>query len=739
MGKKYQLEEKFIDLETTSLDEILVPKNPQVTGVPTVTKVPTVTNVPTKAPEGEYSNEETLPILYINIDESKGTIADMNNDNDHNTKCYGSISFSIPEKYQSQYGKLGIENGQELALDHIKGRGNATWHCDKKPYKIKLKEKSDFFGMGSNKHWVLLTNSYEFTYMKNKMLYDLADTIGLKYSPQSVYVDVVMNGEYLGNYLLCEQIRAGKSRVAIDDLEEEKEFNDSTITGGYLVNLDSYASMDPVHYITQKEHRAYTFESPKFEDLLDKEGKLSATAQKQYDYITDYLQRMEDAVYSPTFVNEQGERYSELMDVDSFVDYFLIQFFSDNFDAFTNSTYMYKERKGKLYWGPVWDFDHSMNQKDGTSTSVVDNNGRYMVKQILSDPYVAKKVVERYKEIKNTLTDLYASGGYIDKMAERIKVSRENDMTRWQNTYKKYYQFDDEIENWKYWMKDRIKFMDTYLPTLVGEYYTVTFTEDEKSTVVPAAKNATVELPVPQKEGAEFEGWFATVNGQEIDFTKTTLVTTDMTVTAKWKEQQEENQNSGNTENEKQPQTETQKKTYDVVLKGQGGNITGREFSGKYSSVTIPVEENDSIFMNYKAEKKGYEFTGWYTKPSKGNRVSSREKLIVSADITLYAQWKKVSVPKAKISSVKNLKGRKISVIFKKVSGSKGYEVSYATQKNFKNAKKKNVSVSAKNYTITKASKGKTYYIKVRAYKKDSTGKKIYGKYSDVKKIKISK
>lgn len=707
-----------------TLTETVTP-TPTVSPTLTATITATSTSDPTVTPTAEpYSNNNTLPIMNISIDESKGSIENMNNDGNHDTKCYGNISFTIPDNYQSEYGKLGIKNGESLEMSHIKGRGNATWHCNKKPYKIKLKEKADLFGMGSSKHWVLISNSYEFTYMKNKMLYDLADKIGLKYSPQSVYVDVVMNGEYLGNYLLCEQVRVEKSRVNIDDLEGEtdkigQDTAETNITGGYLVKLDSYAVMDSINFRT-KERRSYGFESPSFEDGLNEKN------QTQYDYITDYLQRMEDAVYSEKFINEKGEHYTDLMDLDSFADYFLIQFFSDNFDAFYNSTFMYKERNGKLYWGPVWDFDHSMNGEDTTETSVIDGISRYMVKQILTDPEAAKRINEHYQKIRSTLFSLYEDNGYIDQMVKKIKISRENDMTKWQPTYKNYYDFDAEIKTWKTWMQNRIKFMDTYLPSLIKEHNTVYLDAADGTDIkeIYATKGYTIALPdAPMREGYEFEGWYYMEDGKERLFTKDIQIDEDMTITAKWKQKMEIK--NGNNE----------KKDLTVTLDAQGGIFKDIESEGYITDITISVTEGSTIHLPVAVKRYGYIFTGWYTERMKGSKVSSKSKILT--DTTFYAHWSKVKTPKGKISKLKNKKSKKLTITIAKVSGAKGYEILYAEKSTFKNAKKK--TGTTLSYTISNLKKGKTYYVKVRAYKKDSTGEKIYGKYSAVKKIKISK
>jgi len=135
--------------------------------------------------------------------------------------------------------------------------------------------------------------------------------------------------------------------------------------------------------------------------------------------------------------------------------------------------------------------------------------------------------------------------------------------------------------------------------------------------------------------------------------------------------------------------------------------------------------------------RKGYAFAGWYTDAKFKKKITSISSSAKS-DYILYAKWTKVKVAKASLTSAKNSKSKQILLKYKKVSGAKGYEISYSTDKKFKKAvTKKNTAKTS--YTISKLKKGKTYYVRIRAYKVDSTGKKVYGKYSSVKKVKISK
>lgn len=136
-----------------------------------------------------------------------------------------------------------------------------------------------------------------------------------------------------------------------------------------------------------------------------------------------------------------------------------------------------------------------------------------------------------------------------------------------------------------------------------------------------------------------------------------------------------------------------------------------------------------------KPTRKGYAFEGWY----KDSKYRKRVKSISSGDYTLYAKWKKVKTGSGAIKQLKQTSKTKLKVYQSKVSGAKGYQITYSTSKKFTKKTTKSKTVSGTIKTLTKLKKGKTYYVKTRAYKKDSTGKKVYGKYSKVRKLKLKK
>lgn len=166
-------------------------------------------------------------------------------------------------------------------------------------------------------------------------------------------------------------------------------------------------------------------------------------------------------------------------------------------------------------------------------------------------------------------------------------------------------------------------------------------------------------------------------------------------------------------------------RVYTVNFKSNGGSSVSKQY----------VQYNKVIKKPSNPKRSKYTFAGWYT-DSKLTKAWDFNTKIKSGK-TLYAKWKKISLKQAVISKVKNVSGKKIKVTVKKVSGADGYQIQYSTKSNMKSAK--TVTSSKTTTTISKLSKGKKYYVRVKAYKKDSTGKKVAGKWSKVKNLKVSK
>lgn len=371
---------------------------------------------------------DSVPVVTIDIDESKGTIEAMNSDDYHQTMCYGSITIDVPSDFEGGYDDS--YTGGTYEMEYIKGRGNSTWNRPKKPYKIKLEDSKNLFGMGKNKHWALLANDMDHTLVRNAFTYLLGEKMDFAFTPQSVSVDVIMNGRYLGSYTLCETVRVGKNRVDIDNLEDDT----SSITGGYLLGASSENGVDEGSYgFFTKHGMDFSVNTPFSED--------SQQFEKENKYIENYMQRVEYAIYGEENP-ETGtvEDPFELMDLDSAVKYYWVQELSENMDFFvTGSTYLYKERDGKLYWGPLWDFDMAWRDADGLKYPDGTYKGEWKSRikwfqPLLKNEIFRNAAVTYWNEtLYPELSDMLGEGGAFDKYTDQIAYSAASNF--WTNGF----------------------------------------------------------------------------------------------------------------------------------------------------------------------------------------------------------------------------------------------------------------------------------------------------------------
>ncbi|MBP3869473.1 MAG: CotH kinase family protein [Faecalicoccus sp.] len=478
-----------------------------------------------------------IPVIYLHIDESKGTIDAMNSDPDHNTYCYGTLDFTLPSD-DFQYADLPSDLKEYYNLEmSIKGRGNNTWTQDKKPYKIKLDKKADLLGLGDdekNKHWVLLANTFDPSLIKNRITSYLADQIGLEYTPIGVPVDLVMNDVYLGNYFLTEHVRVDSGRINIDELTES-DVDTPTITGGYVVQNGTQTSPDAPSYFTTKSGEIWNNHTPSFDPG---EGDYENDIQKEY--IRSYMQMIEDILYSDTQMDDNGNPYSYYMDLPSAAKYWLINAVAKNNDAYeTGSTYLYKKRDteneiGKLYWGPVWDFDFSWGNTDRADGGLYEGFDSVLQGWILpmlhdtSENSFCEQILSEWPEVRELMLDMMDDNGIIDQYYEEMKQSREADQKVNPSEHK--IDYSTYISNLKNWIQHRIQWIDANIQNLSNESRKIKICEEGKADIIYYLRNNTrlSKLETPQKEGFIFKGW-ATQDGEHLEPEST--VTSDLILT----------------------------------------------------------------------------------------------------------------------------------------------------------------------------------------------------------------
>lgn len=262
---------------------------------------------------------------------------------------------------------------------------------------------------------------------------------------------------------------------------------------------------------------------------------------------------------------------------------------------------------------------------------------------------------------------------------------------------------------------------DITLPAETTEGNAITWTSSNEA-VVSAAGKVTRPAATAGDATVELTATFA-INGNG-DVRRQEGCTKTFTVTVKAADPvvtppADNNNNNNNNSNNTQPAPAN----YTVTFVGADNAVVATQTVTSGTAVAKPADP----------ARKKYTFKGWYLGTTAYDFAAP-----VTADLTITAKWAKVSVSKAKLSSAKNSKKKTLVVKAKKTSGAAGYEYIIATDKKFKKNVKKSTTTKT-SVRFKKLKKGKTYYVKVRAYKKDSANSKVYGSYSAVKKVKIKK
>ena len=455
----------------------------------------------------------TLPVVYLNIDGGQEEIDKMNASPEHTYCCHGTMDLFIPEGYESPYEDGTFESLEGLEMEYIRGRGNSSWNHEKKPYKIKLGRKQDFFGMGKSKHWVLLANSYDPTLLRNSLSLWLGEKAGMPFTPQFVFADVVMNGKYLGSYYLTEQVRMEKNRLDLPELTEEMT-EEPDIWGGYLLALHPYDKDPEEDKFTTARGTDFLNDAPSF---AADGGDYQNDAQR--DYIRAYVQKTEDAIFSGDF-----EETGALLDLTSAADYWWIQEISENLDAYrTSSSYLYKKQyeddgtEGKLYFGPLWDFDYAWGNNlvgDPDPTSFQHGQMDWM-KELFCMPEFVQLLKERWPVFDKYLAEMAESGGIIDQYSAALRDSWIQDRLLTEDTENAdtvSARFDEEVRLLKEFAAGRREWISGHLDELDHLYSTVTVNVNGESQLLRYYTGRDLQpkytLSTPEIEGQYFTGWF---------------------------------------------------------------------------------------------------------------------------------------------------------------------------------------------------------------------------------------
>ena len=337
----------------------------------------------------------------------------------------------------------------------IRGRGNSTWlWYPKKPYRIKLDEKASILGLAEEKDWVLLANYRDPTHLMNTFVFTAGNELGMPYTNHSRFVEVTLNDEYIGLYQLTEQVEQGKTRVNVAD------------EGGLLISLDK----DDGPELAPNESDNFWSEVYRMPICVKHPEDQS---KEQLNAIKDEFALLEQAIK-----NHDYDAVDQLMDIQTFIDYMLLQELVYNVEVDApRSIYMHKDKDGKWFMGPLWDFDagfdfdwstmytghnYFMSYKELVlGTDPANRIGGYQVPKFFVDLFKNKRFVSEYKarwkEVKEWVMPVFWETTAL--YAEQAKEAMKRDLSKW--PIDKIY--SAEIKQMKNWLEARCNYLDTVI------------------------------------------------------------------------------------------------------------------------------------------------------------------------------------------------------------------------------------------------------------------------------------
>ena len=688
----------------------------------------------------------SISTLFIDLNEEGDakTVADLNANKNNSGK--GTAVMVDAD---------GKQINEDTTLKKIKGRGNTSWSSsgDKRPYNITLKEPTELIEKaGAAKKWCLISDNcagdwvYEAAGLANAAAYDMYEAIGGKYAMANEFVNLYINGEYRGVYLLTEKVEINKERVDIKETEYVEDNNEEgttlikksgkldehpqywsdtlaanatvddndtaikagiqayqyatnsalaegTTTGGFLLELDRGFNGEASWFITKRGY-PYVLKEPEF------------ATKEQVQQIAIYVQAAEDAAFADSGYNADGEYYADYYDLDSLAKKIMIDLVSYQCDTFVTSCFFSVNvdeagNLGKIYAGPAWDYDGS---NYAASAPVPDYRRETTNAGHVNTPHM---VYEFYQ--------------HADFAAAMKKLSDGEMKSAWETEKDKVAEYVEQLEasyamNAILWPQGNSNAKQDYTdPNALGTFQT--------------KFNARYDVWYAQYTADKMHG--VTVAEESVNLLKATAI--DNVKTYQWAKLNESTKElnliDGATESTFAP---TEDGTYYCIIGGSlinwmSGGVDTQLYSAPYHFELKPytvtfdanggkVDPANKVYNGYGQTYgelpvpvlAGYKFVGWFTELEGGEAVAATDTVSTQPH-TLYAHWTKKAVPALSITaSPDSLRGGgKVTLTVEAPADAAEITVKY------KAASSEEETVLTKNsddkYTVTLPNRTETY------------------------------
>lgn len=393
--------------------------------------------------------------------------------NDQSDKLNGTTTidadFSLYDN-KTESNRLNDEKSLTSKIQ-IRYRGNSSLLFDKHQYLLKFvkdsgkEKKVSLLDMDEENKWILNGPYLDKTLIRNYLAYNITGKV-MDHVPEIRFCEVFLDGEYQGVYTITESI----SRTLTEITRYKPNWSNGM--SSYIIRLDRYDDSN-IMLDNLTKYTGKLISTNSINIVYPSEEELTENIIK---YINDDFSKIEKALYSFDY-----HEYEKYIDVDSFVDYMIINEFFKNSDAGTYSTYLYKDVRGKLHMGPVWDFNNSVNNYVEKIYSYKDFlfQDKAWYDMLLKDENFTNKVINRYKELRKTYLSNDYIQKYIDDTVNYLGDSINRNFEVWGYTFTKeplknmlrpydrnYDSYEEALEQLKSFLEKRGEWMDENIETL---------------------------------------------------------------------------------------------------------------------------------------------------------------------------------------------------------------------------------------------------------------------------------
>lgn len=369
---------------------------------------------------------------------------------------------NITDDFNNYNGKIAIET-----------RGYTSQIFEKKSYSFETQNINgsnlnvSLIDLPEENDWIFYGPYSDKSLMRNVISYELSRRMG-GYAPRTKYCELILNDEYIGVYVLTEKIKRDKNRVDIAKLTENDTIGDD-LTGGYILEVDR--AQEPGWYSAFNDKKFFSHIYPG-DDILA----------VQNDYIQNFIYNLELNLYNLNNINDTT--IGEIINIDSFADFIIINELAKNVDAYRLSTYMYKDKDskdGRLIMGPVWDFNIAFGNNlyyfAYTTQDFIYNDttfndiALFWFRKLMTETFFTKNIRCRWEDLHTNILSENSVSNLIDSCSNFINEAQERNFEKWDilghNIWPNYYigdTYQEEIEILKEWLFARLKWIDENFP-----------------------------------------------------------------------------------------------------------------------------------------------------------------------------------------------------------------------------------------------------------------------------------